>query len=91
MNSGNHNSVIHPLFSNDQSADNTTTSILDNYPGSIVDPSNVIFSALNCEQDLNKGIKKTYIDISYSSDTKYNDIKTQKHLNGFNYPTIIKL
>ncbi len=91
MNAGNHNSVIHPIFSADQSTDNTTTSILTNYPGSIVDPSNVLFNKINCEQDLNKGIKKTYIDISYSSDTKYNDIKSQKHLNGFNYPTIIKL
>ena len=52
---------------------------------------NYLNMTANAGKNIDKGIKKTYIDISYSSDTKYNDIKSQQHLNGFNYPTIIKL
>ena len=88
FNAGNYNSIIHPI---NNSVNNISTSTNSNYPGSIVDPSNTIFSVLSCEEDLIKGINKTHIDISFSSNIKYTTIMSQKLLSGFTYPTKIKL
>lgn len=91
FNAGNHNRVLHPVLSSDGAFDNVSSSTSVNYPGSIVDPSNTIFSALNCDEELNKGLNKTFFDISFSSNNKYTKIKTENHLEGFTYPTKIKL